>query len=112
MTKRQRFQLPKENKVSAVDPEKVAAFVQGTLQVAAFVQGTLHEGSLDLPWGSLDPKAKPTSGINLRLNEYQLALLRFVAEHEDRSQQQVTKRMLVPSLEARAQEIVDNQTSG
>ena len=102
MTKRQRFQLPKENKVSAVDPEKVAAFVQGTL----------HEGSPDLPWGSLDPKAKPTSGINLRLNEYQLALLRFVAEHEDRSQQQVTKRMLVPYLEARAQEIVDDQTSG
>ena len=102
MTKRQRFQLPKENKVSAVDPEKVAAFVQGAL----------HEGSPDLPWGSLDPKAKPTSGINLRLNEYQLALLRFVAEHEDRSQQQVTKRMLVPSLEARAQEIVDDQTSG
>ena len=62
MTKRQRFQLPKENKVSAVDPEKVAAFVQGTL----------HEGSPNLPWGSLDPKAKPTSGINLRLNEYQL----------------------------------------
>ena len=102
MTKRQRFQLPKENKVSAVDPEKVAAFVQGTHR----------EGSPDLPWGSLDPKAKPTSGINLRLNEYQLALLRFVAEHEDRSQQQVTKRMLVPSLEARAQEIVDDQTSG
>ena len=102
MTKRQRFQLPKENKVSAVDPEKVAAFVQGTL----------HEGSPNLPWGSLDPKAKPTSGINLRLNEYQLALLRFVAEHADRSQQQVIKRMLVPSLEARAQEIVDDQTSG
>ena len=102
MTKRQRFQLPKENKVSAVDPEKVAAFVQGTLRGE----------SLDLPWGGLDPKAKPTSGINLRLNEYQLALLRFVAKHEDRSQQQVTKRMLVPSLEARAQEIVDDQTSG
>ena len=102
MTKRQRFQLPKENTVSEVDPEKVTAFVQGTL----------HEGSPDLPWGGLDPKAKPTSGINLRLNEYQLALLRFVAKHEDRSQQQVTKRMLVPSLEARAQEIVDDQTSG
>ena len=102
MIKRQRFQLPKENTVSAVDPEKVAVFVQGTL----------HEEDPDLPWGGLDPKAKPTRGINLRLNEYQLALLRFVAEHEDRSQQQVTKRMLVPSLEARAQEIVDAKTSG
>ena len=101
MAERQRFQLPKENKVSAVAPEKVAAFVQGTL----------HDGDSELPWVGLDPKDKPTSGINLRLNEYQLALLRFVAKHEDRSQQQVTKRMLVPALEARAQEIAEDQTS-
>ena len=101
MIKRQRFQLPKETKVLAVASEKVSAFVQGTL----------HEGGAGWSWAGLDPKAKPTSGINLRLNEYQLALLRFVAEHEDRSQQQVTKRMLVPALEARAQEIADDQTT-
>ena len=100
MAKRQRFQLPKENKVPAVSREKVTAFVQGGL----------HEEDAELPWVGLDPKAKPTSGINLRLNEYQLALLRFVAMHEDRSQQQVTKRLLIPGLEARAQEIVGNQT--
>ena len=40
MAERQRFQLPKENQVSAVTPEKVAAFVQGTL----------HEGDSELPW--------------------------------------------------------------
>ena len=100
MAERQRFQLPKENKVLAVAPEKIAAFVQGTL----------HEKDPGLPWVGLEPKAKPTSGINLRLNEYQIALLRFVAKHEDRSQQQVTKRMLIPALEARAQEIVGAQT--
>ena len=59
MAERQRFQLPKENKVLAVAPEKIAAFVQGTL----------HEGDPELPWVGLEPKAKPTSGINLRLNE-------------------------------------------
>ncbi len=32
MAERQRFQLPKENKVLAVAPEKIAAFVQGTLR--------------------------------------------------------------------------------
>ena len=97
MAKRQRFQLPEENKVPVVAPEKVAAFVKGTTKKA----------DPELPWAGLDPKSKPTSGINLRLNEYQLALLRFVAEHEDRSQQQVTKRMLIPALEAKVQEIVD-----
>ena len=97
MAKRQGFQLPDENKVPEVGPDKVAAFVKGSTGKA----------DPDLPWVGLDPKAKPTSGINLRLNEYQLALLRFVAEHEDRSQQQVTKRMLIPALEAKVQEIVD-----
>ena len=96
MDKRQRFHLPKEQKVAASAQEKVTAFVQGIR----------YEGNPDLPWAGLNPKSKPTSGINLRLNEYQLALLRFVAKHEDRSQQQVTKRLLVPILEARAQEIV------
>ena len=86
----------------AVAPEKIAAFVQGPP----------HEGDPELPWVGLNPKAKPTSGINLRLNEYQLALLRFVAKHEDRSQQRVTKRMLIPALEARVQEIADEQTTG
>ena len=102
MAERQRFHLPKEHKVLEVTPEKIAAFVQGTL----------HKGDPEVSWDGLDPKAKPTSGINLRLNEYQIALLRFVAKHEDRSQQQVTKRMLIPALEARAQEIVNAQTPG
>ena len=100
MAERQKFQLPNENKVLRGGSEKLTAFIQGTL----------HEGAPELPWVGLDPKAKPTSGINLRLNEYQIALLRFVAKHEDRSQQHVTKRMLIPALEARVQEIVDEQT--
>ena len=48
MTQRQRFQLPKENKVSAVDPEKVAAFVQGTL----------HEGSPRFTLGQPGPESQ------------------------------------------------------
>lgn len=47
-----------------------------------------------------DPKAKPTCGLNLRLNEYQLDLIRSMAEREERSMQQIVKRMLIPALEA------------
>lgn len=47
----------------------------------------------------LDPKAKPSKGLNLRLNEYELALLHKVAVSEDRSVQKVIKRILVPALE-------------
>ena len=47
-----------------------------------------------------DPKAKPTCGLNLRLNDYQIELIRSMAEREERSMQQVVKRMLIPALEA------------
>jgi len=46
-----------------------------------------------------DPKAKPTCGLNLRLNEYQLELIRKMADKEERSMQQIVKRMLIPALE-------------
>ena len=52
------------------------------------------------PWDGLDPKAKPASGINLRLNEHELAMLRFVAEADDRSIQKTIKRLLIPAVEA------------
>ena len=48
---------------------------------------------------SHDPKAKPTCGLNLRLNEYQLELIRKMADQEERSMQQIVKRMLIPALE-------------
>ena len=47
-----------------------------------------------------DPKAKPSCGLNLRLNEYQIELIRSMAEREERSMQQIVKRLLIPALEA------------
>ena len=105
MARRPGFQLPDETPPAAVaDPGRVAAFVQGALRETGETPGS--------PWAGLDPKAKPTSGINLRLNEYQITLLRYVAEHGGLSQQQTTRRILIPALEARAREIVDNQPPG
>ena len=46
-----------------------------------------------------DPRAKPTCGLNLRLNEYQIELIRKMADKEERSMQQIVKRMLIPALE-------------
>ncbi len=92
MARKSGFQLPADNQVPEIDPERLSAFSQGAKDRATETA----------PWRGLDPKAKPTSGINLRLNDYQLALIRFVAEQEERSQQQVIKRVLVPGLEAMA----------
>ena len=51
------------------------------------------------PATSLARDAKPTNGINLRLNDYELDLVRTLAKREDRSMQKTIKRILIPALE-------------
>ena len=65
-----------------------------------------------LPLGTLDPRAKPTSGINLRLNRYQLELLRQLAAADERSLQQTIKRLLIPAAERAAQHLVTTSPGG
>ena len=57
-----------------------------------------------LDWRSLDPEERPTRGINVRFNEYELALLRYLAKREDRSIHQTIKRHLISSAQASAEE--------
>lgn len=60
------------------------------------------------PWEGHRRKAKPSKSFNLRVNEYELALLRFVVEQvstereEDVSMHQVCKEILISELERRA----------
>ena len=46
-----------------------------------------------------DPMAKPSTGLNLRLNEYQIELIRQLAAKQERSMQQVIRRTLIPAVE-------------
>jgi len=46
---------------------------------------------------SLDPEERPTRGINLRFNDYELGMLRYLAKVDDRSLQQTIKRLLMPA---------------
>ena len=92
VTKKRGFEL-EGNDVPSVDSEKVKAFTKGASDKI------VEQDSINYPWLKFDPKAKPTSGINLRLNNYQLSLIRFIAEREDRSQQYIIKKILVEGLE-------------
>ena len=58
----------------------------------------------ELDWRSLDPEERPTRGINIRFNEYELALLRHIARLQDRSMHQVIKRLLIPAGQQAADE--------
>jgi len=98
-----RFKLPKHNEVPEVDPAKVEAFAAGATEKRIPTQAE----SETLPWLTFDPKARPTSGLNLRMNDYELALVRYIAQAEDRSMQKIIKRLLVPALEEKAQELTN-----
>jgi len=64
--------------------------------VDSFVMGA---GTHTAHLSSIDKKSKPTTGINLRLNDYEMSLIRKLSEKEERSQQQVLRRILIPALE-------------
>ena len=56
------------------------------------------------PWETLEKKAVPRTTFNLRLNDYQLTLLRCLAEQHDESMQKLAKQLLIPALEQLAAE--------
>jgi len=74
-------------------------------KAAAFI-GAADErtAASPLPWDAYDKKAVPRTTFNLRLNDYELALLRHLAAQRDESMQKVAKRALVPVLEQLVQE--------
>lgn len=56
-------------------------------------------------WERFDKDARPHSGINLRLNNYEHELLKALADDDERSLQQTIKRLLIPSAEAAAAQL-------
>lgn len=59
-------------------------------------------GSAANSTNKLDPNAEPTKSFTVPLNEYELELLRLVADKEDRSMRKVGRRLLADALKAKA----------
>ena len=71
----------------------------------AFIAGAEREPLAPTrSWRSYNKKAVPRTTFNLRLNDYELGLLRWLAEERDESMQRVAKRALIPALEQLADE--------
>jgi hypothetical protein len=80
--------------------DDVARFAAG-----AETRSTATTASNAAPWERLAKDDRPHSGVNLRLNGYEHALLKFLAEQDDRSLQQTIKRLLIPAAEAAAEQL-------
>lgn len=57
------------------------------------------------PWERFDKHARPMTGLNVRLNEYEHELLKQLAKKEDRSLQWTIKKLLIVAAEAAAAEL-------
>lgn len=66
------------------------------------VNGAAATAAASTQTSDLDPKARPSKAFNMRLNDYELELLREAAAAEFCSQQAIAKRILVRALEEAA----------
>ena len=86
-------------------PHLVAVETPATVEAPEVVATAHPIAQVAIPTGECntspihDPAAKPSTGLNLRLNDYQIELIRQLAAREERSMQQVIRRTLIPAIE-------------
>ena len=90
-----KFSLPKDDEPK-VDPDALRAFAAGAKE---------HRAEEPMPWEPHDPDAVPRHNVSVRLNDYQLEQLRWLAKREDTSQQKILKKILIPAIEERVGEM-------
>jgi hypothetical protein len=88
---------PTRNIEASGGPMKVSSLAEREFVEAAKTHSVPSNPKVHADWRSLDPEQRPTRGINVRFNDYELALLRHLAEAQDRSMIQTIKRLLLPA---------------
>jgi hypothetical protein len=91
------FKLPAPQEQPKVDPDALRQFAAGAKD---------HRTDQEPPpWEAHDPKALPRHNVSVRLNDYQLEVLRYLAQQADVSQQKVLNRILIPALLERVKDV-------
>ena len=96
-----KFTLHQPNPTSAVEPEIDPAALEAF--AAGAKERRVAEGELP-PWERFDPRDKPRYNVSIRLNDYQLAMLRYLTEARDTSQHKLLQKHLIPILKQLALE--------
>ena len=75
--------------------------IANTADADAFIEAAneVRRDEPQRPWHAFEKKAVPRTTFNLRLNDYELTILRWLAEQREESMQKVAKRVLIPALE-------------
>lgn len=86
----------------AVDPQALEAFAAGARER----RGVEEEPP---PWEGQDPGALPRYNVSIRLNDYHMAMLRYLAQALDISQQKLLRGCVVPAVEVKAKEVFEER---
>lgn len=54
------------------------------------------------PWAPFDPNEKPRYNVSIRLNDYYLKMLQYLAETQEMSQHKILAKQLMPILKQMA----------
>lgn len=92
-----KFSFPAKE-VPRADPPVDPAALQ------AFAAGARQHSTGQRPWDAHDPNALPKYNVSVRLNDYHLAMLRYLSEAQDLSQQKILRKLLLPSIERLAEQ--------
>lgn len=71
-----------------------------------FAAGAKTHATDEYPWLRYDADEKPKHNTSVRLNDYELAILRFLAQRDDTSQQKVLNRILIPAIKAEVEDLM------
>ena len=95
------FSFPKEkDEEPKVDPDALRAFAAGAKE---------HRADREPPpWELHLSDELPRHNVSVRLNDYQLEMLRYLAKKSDVSQQKILNRILVPAIEEQAKELYES----
>lgn len=71
----------------------------------AFAAGAKERGTDDElpPWERYDPDATPRYNVSIRMNDYQLEMLRYLSQVLEISQHKFLSKLLMPLLKQRAE---------
>jgi hypothetical protein len=86
------FSLPADDQATQeppIDQDALKRFAAGA---------SSHSTDQAMPWDEFDPTDKPTLNVSIRLNQYELAILRHLAAQADISQSKILRRITVPAL--------------
>jgi len=86
------FSLPteqKEQKQNTVDQDQLREFTAGA---------ATHSTGDPSPWEKHDPNERPTINVSIRLNSYELEILRYLSAAADLSQSKMLRRKVVPAM--------------